>query len=116
MVHTTCRSMIASNGPGGGSAAGPTTNVRSTPFASAFARAFDSMPSERSSAVTTYPSSAASRLNAPVPAPASSTFAPRSGNARRSAARHAAASSGSEMACEAESSYVCASRSQNSRI
>ena len=96
--------MMASKGPGGGSAADPTTNVSSTPAASAFARAFESMPSERSSAVTSYPSSAARRLSAPVPAPASSTFAPGSGSARWIAARHAAASSGSEMACDAESS------------
>ena len=54
--------MTASNGPGGGSAAGPTTNVSSTPLAFAFKRAFESMPSDRSKAVTSYPSSAASRL------------------------------------------------------
>ena len=94
--------MTASNGPSGGDIAEPTSNATSRPRAAAFSRAFESMPSDRSRAVTSYRSSAASRLSDPVPAPMSSTEAGGSGSARRRAARQAAASSGSDAACDAE--------------
>ena len=73
--------MTASNGPAGGSVAEPTTNVNrsSSPRSRALSCALASMPLERSSAVTGWPSSAASSDSAPVPAPASSTRGRRVG-------------------------------------